>query len=156
MNEEMQREVRNAFKIQPGSNEKVPSVVPVCEVGSKSVKEGKVANVFLTSTSTSTTLFAAPTNQDTYVSAALICYFGDATATGTAVSMNCTINGASQRLMGLPGVTLNARTQQISLCFPHPVKVDRGTNITVSISAGTATFQIFGLINYYLDEQGNA
>lgn len=151
MNDDVTREIRNAFKIQPGSVESIPKPIPVIEVGTKIVKDGLSVHGVATN-ATSQTLITTPTNQDFYICSAMLSVIKDVTSTSVSSRIQYIKNGATMYLLYIPGITLTAQTEAISQTFPHAIKVDRGTAITVACTSNVANIITSAVINYFLDE----
>lgn len=151
MNDEVIREIRNAFKIQPGSMEQSPNPIPVVEVGLKSVKNAFVRSNFATN-STGVTIFTTSANADTYLVSAALTMIKDATATATSSSITIVYNGSTELLISIPEITLTAQTLSVNITLPHPIKLDRGSLVRITNSTNVGNISSFGSVICYLDE----
>lgn len=117
-------------------------------------KDYKNSEIVLSNTcvnSTSSTIYTTPTDRDFYLTSAQLSMIKDAGALSTYSAINCTINGdANVRLIRVIGLATTAQTESLSISFPAPVKVDRGTAITVINSNAGANVSASGLIAGYL------
>lgn len=84
-------------------------------------------------------VFTTPTDKDFYIYGVTLGFSKNATcdvATGTATSLFIVQDGISNAILSLPGITTTAERDSISISFPRPLKVDRGTSI---LCTGTFT-----------------
>lgn len=84
------------------------------------------------------TIYTTPTDQDFFLTSASLSLIKDATATSTGTNIRVTIEGVARIILAITSITLTAQQAQMQQSFPFPIKVDRGTNITIEHSAGTA------------------
>lgn len=160
-NSEVITGIQRAAKIQSGSDS-IPrvlasQVIPSIEVNPILTKEAFI-KVGYDSTSGSITLYTTPTNQDVYVTAAYLSIIKNAAcdvATGPC-SLSVVINGATVQLLRLPLITLTAQEQSISISFPHPIKIDRGTSVSVAGSFTAGVYLRAAGISAFADETSNA
>lgn len=160
MNPEVMQELREAAKIQPGTKESFPTelsrvIIPTLEVNPRLTKTA-IAKFAAAAGSTSSTLYTTPTNQDFYLCTAQLSLIKDVTATSNQSKIVIVQNGLSVTVCAISSITLTAQADSISVTFPHPLKCDRNTTITVQNSAATATIRADGQITGYLDEQSLA
>lgn len=80
----------------------------------------------------STIVFTTPTDKDFYLTTALLGFIKDATADTDLLLMRFTIGGVVRDLLLLRSITLTADSQNAFLSLPLPLKIDRGTSITMS------------------------
>jgi len=158
-NSEILQGIRNAAKLQLGKditpNQLAPAVHASIEVNPQIVKPGIIAgNGFVNQTSV--TVYTTPIDQDFYLTSACIAFIKDASATSLSCYFTATINGATVAFLRCPGITLTAQSGQNSMVFPHPVKIDRGTNIGVNSSTNVANISCYGAITGFLDETSKA
>lgn len=112
------------------SEEIVPVVVVerFCNI----VKRNSVTN------GTSATIYTTPTDKDFYIVAANISTIKDATSTSLTERISVTIEGLLIAILEICSLTLTPQNDSMSISFPRPIKVDRGTNITVTNSTNVA------------------
>jgi len=160
-NSEVVRELQSATKIQ--TMQGIPtqinnSIVPTIEVNPKLVKEA--INVTTSSAvSGSATILANTVNtgRDVYVTAATLGYVKNVTcdiATGI-ISIIYVQNGASRALLSLPVLTLTADNGNITCSFPHPIKIDRNTSITMNGTFSAGAMIRCGGLSYFIDDCSN-
>ena len=159
-NSEVIQEIRNATKIQGGADS-VPRVlanqiIPVIEVGSKIVKNARAESTQQSNLNGNSTIFTTPTDQDCYITAASLSMAKDVTADTVDCALRCSINGTFRTLLCLAGLTLTAMQDTTSISYPHPIKVDRGTNILINSSRTAGATRISGAVSFFLDETSNA
>lgn len=85
-------------------------------------------------TSGSGTLYTVPSDKDFYLKYVTLSVVKDATcdmATG-AVGVSAIIGGAARGLLAVPVLVTTAQNQSTQITFPTPIKIDRGTGITIS------------------------
>lgn len=105
------------------------------------------------SNTTSTTIYTTPTDKDFYLVGAILSFVKDGTSTSTSSSITATIGGVSNKvILRLATLTLTAERGQISYNPSIPIKIDRGTNIAVTNSSGTANITARGVIHGYTVE----
>lgn len=130
-----------------------PTIQPVFEVNPKfcNVIEGASK-----STTGSSTLFTTPSDKDFYLVAATVQMIKDATCdhpTGDSALINVIVNGNTEKLCVIGGITLTAQAQTVSISLPIPLKIDRNTSITIaggSYTAGTMV-KSGSIVGYTLD-----
>lgn len=151
VNSQVVSEIEKALKIDK-QVEKIPAAIPVVEVGIKSVKDIKIGYATATNT-TSTTILTTPTDRDFYVVGGFLTGAKDAGATTTNLNVKVTIDGTSTPLLRI--TTLSGTANQAafgSISLPHPIKVDRGTNIVLESGTNAANVTLAGAVYYFLDE----
>jgi hypothetical protein len=97
------------------------------------------------------TLATTPSSKDTYITGVFLGVNKNAacdTATG-AIAIAATINGVSTNLLRIPVITLNAENSNISQAIYPPIKIDRGTSITIggTFAAG-AMVRTYGVMGF--------
>lgn len=160
MNSEIIQEIRNAAKSQPGTKEVIPSelsrvIIPVIEVNPKLTKTA-IGYFAAAAGSTSATIYTTPSDQDFYLCSAQLSTIKDVTSTSNQSKIVIVQNGRSVTVCAISSITLTVQSECISVSFPHPLKCDRGSTITVQNSSATATIRSDGQITGYLDEASNA
>lgn len=84
------------------------------------------------------TVFTVKADRDFYLTSACMSGAKTAADSGTALSLTASIGGQTFTLISVISVTLTAREEVITQSWFNPIKVDRGTNITLS-AGGTWT-----------------
>jgi hypothetical protein len=109
-----------------------PNLVPVITVDPivRIVRNGN------TSSTGTFTVYTTPSDKDFYLTAIELTMAKDVTcdaATGS-VGMNITVDGVSVAVVTIAFITLTAQTSTVVVPFTFPIKVDRGTTITGSVT----------------------
>lgn len=158
-NSEVIQELRNVAKIQ-GATDLIPTllnngIVPTLELNPKLVKNLRTAgNVAINATSS--TIFSTPTDRDVYIVAVSLAYIQDVTATAVSHGVVATDElGVSRNLLFIPTLTLTVSNGTAQITLPHPLKLARGTNVTVTNSTNTGNTSAAGTIYYFIDETSN-
>lgn len=155
VNSQLVAETNNTFKIDTRV-EKTPSAIPVAEVGLKGSKSIHIVASGTATNSNSTTIYTTPTDQDFYLTfASLHVNNADAAGTSTLEQLTLVINGARVAILSqVSRVSTNhsGRAASIFQTDRHPIKVDRGTTITLTLNAVSASDLAVANIAGYLDE----
>lgn len=123
------------------------SVVPVIVANPK-----PIVNIvkWIASVGTGTqTLYTTPTDKDFFLTNVIISAQADVNCDNTVYDVTATPDeGGAIILLRLPKITLTVFQDSISVVFPHPIKIARGTTITfgTTYTAGVshAVAQIMG------------
>jgi len=62
------------------------------------------------------------------------------------------VNGTQIRIISLVGLSLASWADNTSQSFPHPLKIDRGTAITVNSGTNVANITVSGTICGYTED----
>jgi hypothetical protein len=151
-NSETTREIVQALKLNEAVD-KTPLPIPVIEVNPKLTKRALCANIIATN-STGATLVNTGT-QDVYIDSAQLAVIKDITSTSLRSELTFVQNGTTQRLLCISSISLTPQSETISCSFPHAIKCDRGTNISIVNTTGTANITTFGSVTYHVDEASN-
>jgi hypothetical protein len=149
VNSQVIKEISNSLKIDERV-EKIPSAIPVIEVGPKKCKTDIVKSTNIVN-ATSGTIYTTPTTADFYITWASI-YARINGGTTITYSINATIGGISTDILLLCNIAGLATTAGPLVYSGNAIKIDRGTNITLTTNAAEATTRISGSIIGYLDE----
>lgn len=81
----------------------------------------------------SITVYTTPTDRDYYLTSVSLGFIKSAACdvTNGALSLLVYVNSRQSAIIRIPVLTLTAQNGYIALSFPHPIKVDRGTSITI-------------------------
>jgi hypothetical protein len=137
-------------------NQLAEKVVPVMEVNPRLLKTSQIVRGNTATNATSATIYTTPTDRDFYLTGASIAVIKDVTSTSTESSIKVTIDGSTQRLLSISGITLTAQSSANSINFQNPIKIDRNTTIIVTNTANTANINAWGNIVGYVDDVSNA
>ena len=159
-NSQLTKELTQGAKIQV-SRDSIPTqladkVVPVMEVNPKLLRRSNIVKTGTANNATTTTVYTIPTTQDFYLTSATLSMIKDVTATSVESTLTATVEGVDTKLMSIVGITLTVQDDQMTLSFPIPIKIDRGTNIRVTNSTNVANCKAIACIHGYLDEQSIA
>lgn len=152
VNSQMVKEISEAFKIDERI-EKIPNAIPVCEANPKIIKNGFTKYNVLNA-ATSAVIYTTPADQDFYLTSAAIAFIKDSSSTSTLFQINYTEANASTSipLLYYPSITLTAQSGSNNIVLPHPVKIKRNTQITISTDQATAVVRAAGTISGFIDE----
>lgn len=87
---------------------------------------------------TNTTIFTTSTTRDTYLTAFTLSVIKDVTSTSTGSSIGVIIDGAVILICKISSITLTIQNATISLSLPYPIKVDKGSIVSVRNATGNA------------------
>jgi len=102
-----------------------------------------VTNAY-TTTQTLVTQYTIGANEDFYLTSFSISNMSDVTADNTLIRLKVTINGISRELCTMVKLTTTAFSDSISMSFPYPLKLDKGTTIQFgnAFAAGASTSKV--------------
>jgi len=134
-------------------NELADKVVPVMEVNPKVLRRINWNFAGAATNATSTSLGTISSTKDTYIVAASMSLSKDVTAVTTFVRLNAVMeNGQTVVLCPIGCLTLTAETHDMAVSFPFPIKLKKGTSITVTASSATGNFNVFAsAVGYEVD-----
>jgi len=139
------------LKTGEGLSEVSPIIVPTVEINPRIniVKRNTCTNA------TSVTLYTTPTDKDFYLTGVSLSHTRDVNATCVSTAINGVIDGVStgtifieHRMQTLTAGNIPASTQSFSI----PIKIDRGTAITITASTNVGNFVSVGIIFGYTVE----
>ena len=155
VNSQVQKETNFALKIDERV-EKTPSAIPVIEVGIKGSKNISIVESGTATNATSTTIYTTPTDQDFYLTfASLHVNNADAAGTSTLIQLTIVVNSVRKAILSqVARVSTNhsGRAASIFQSDRHPIKVDRGSTITLTLNATSASDLAVANIAGYIDE----
>lgn len=126
-------------------------VIPVININPKHSRRCNITRA-TSATGSSGTIYTAPTDKDFFIVACSLSVCKDVTATSTNSDINVTIDGATNPILSIAGLTLTAQSESVSLCFNSPIKIDRGTSVTISNTTNVANIRTRGTITGYTTE----
>lgn len=137
------RDTARVLNLESVPDKLASSVVPVMETNPMIVSKVdviKTIEINVTSASTGP-VYTCPTNQDFYLCGAVLYLVKDATcdATDSFKGINGVVNGETVILVRVPCLTLTAQSENASVDFNKPIKLDRGSSIShsnMTFSAG--------------------
>lgn len=125
------------------------SIQPVIDIGENI--DQYFADESQNSASGSVTVFATPSDKDFYLNSCTLQNIKDATSDNVSVDLRATINGGIVFLLRIAGITTTAQVRDLTVSFPTPIKIDRGTNIsiqqafTVGVSVSSSSISGFSV-----------
>lgn len=142
-NSETKKEINDAIRGNAVSNlapTKVnDSVQPVININPKDYRRCNIVKVG-SATNANATIYTTPTDKDFYLVGACISRIKDAASDETFSSIALTIDGdtSSTNILRLSGITLTADSKELSSDFTCPIRLKRGSTITLARTASTA------------------
>lgn len=130
--------IQNTTGLQSQTNTPSGAFTPVSDVNPAHNRVCNIVRSTQAVNATAATIYTTPTDQDFYLTAANLAVMKDATSTSLFSSIQVLINGAQQRTLRLNTITLTADSRSQEISFPVPIKIDRGTNITIENNTGIA------------------
>jgi len=130
-------------------------VVPTFETNTKLLRRCNIVKQGARTTNGSSTLYATPTDKDFYLCSFWLQNISSATADNVSISLLATIEGISTAIIyfNKPTLTLFQETLQVSV--PFPIRLDRGTNVTISSTFTLGTSNTSAVIIGYTDDDLN-
>jgi hypothetical protein len=134
-------------------NQLADKVVPTMEVNPNLFRKINVCRSGSAANATTTALYVTPTDKDFYIVAMALSVIKDVTSTSNLSSIQVTIDGITGlSILSLAAQTLTAQTLSSSISLPCPIKIDRGTTISVNNSTNVANIKASATIfGYYID-----
>ena len=160
-NSNLSNEIIQASRIQVGKD-KLPSefsdkVVFTCETNPKLIKYPNICKYAVANNATSATIYTVPADRDFCITSYTLSVVKDVTATSTESAIKCQVDSATaQRIAAIATLTLTAERGQISGNFIPPLKIDKGSGITVTNSTNTSNITAEGTITGYLLDNNQA
>jgi hypothetical protein len=137
--------------------DKVPEIdlskiVLVANVNPKNYRRCDVVAEGTISNGTNNIIYTTPTDKDFFLTSAMLHSLKDVTSTSTSTLLGVVIAGASVNVLSIYGITLTVQDQIISNTFFDPIKIDRGSQITVKTSTAVANVRARAVITGYTVE----
>lgn len=155
-NTETAEEIRDVFKMQQNVDGIISNVagqiIPVVDVNPKHARRCLVARRATATNATTATIYTTPSDKDFFLNSLSVGYIKDATSTSLYSGITATIDGVARELLLIPGITLTAANGSVSVSFPVPLKVDRGTSILCVNSTNVANVSCISCITGYTVE----
>lgn len=153
VNSQIIKETQEAYKTDIRV-EKIPTALPVVEVGLKGSKCAHIVRGIDSNNSTATTIYTTPTDQDFYLTFASLVFKSATTGQATLIRLKVVIDSVDRYLLGLPNFTATGTTSPANIfnAGNHPIKVDRGTTIQILADVADAEDRVYASIAGYLDE----
>jgi hypothetical protein len=156
---DLKRELIDAARIQV-SKDRIPSeiaekVVPVIEVNPNMLRRCNIARANDATNATAATIYATPADKEFWLVSATLGIIKDVTSQSVATDIRVLIDGRTDRIIVIPGISLTPQESIINLNLPFPIKIDKNTNITINNSNATANIKASGCIMGYIVELGS-
>lgn len=141
-NTQTKKEIEDAIRGNSVSNlapTKVSDTVQlVLPINPKDYRRVNIVKTGLATNATSATIYTTPTDKDFFLTSLALSIIKDVTSTSLRTDIAVVIDGAAQNLLSICSLTLTAQAQNIAQSYHAPIKIDRGTNITVSNTTNVA------------------
>ena len=156
-NSDLSNELRDVLKINqlvdgiPQNFQDI--VIPVVDVNPKHSRRCDICRCVTATNFTSVNLLTIDPNKEFFLTNATLSYIKDVTSVATVIQISAVIEGVVSQILRLPSLTLTAGTGQIGMSFPIPVRIDRGTTMTIESDSAVAnlkavaTLQGFTVLN---------
>lgn len=156
-NSDLFKEFRDGAKTQQLTDviptQLADKIVPVMEVNPKFFRR---CNFFASgnrTTSGATTLATSATDKDTFITNIYLGWVFDVLTVITVNRVQCVVDGLTVTILLAPNSNAVAGTAgaiSVPLCFP--IKVDRGTAITLGVTSSAGTYSVSaGIIGYTVE-----
>lgn len=136
------------FKTGDGLSEINDTIVPIIPIEPRCdiIKSASATNA------TSAVIYNTPADKDFYITAMSLSLIKDVTSTSASSTIAMYIDGVQTFTLGITSITLTVQSETISISLPNPIKVDRGTAITVTNTTNVANINTRGTVYGYLVE----
>lgn len=129
------------------SSEVIPYIQPTIEI---SPKRTTILRSTAVENASSGALYTTPTNADFFLTDAFLSLTKDVNATSSYTRLRASVNGTTQTILAIAGITLTVQSGNVAITFNPPIKVDRNTGIDVVNTAAVANICVFAGIGGYL------
>ena len=102
--------------------------------------------------STGVTVYTVPNDRDFYLYGVDLSLIKDVTATSTLTNVLATVNGVAGSINQIIGLTLTAQADSKYVCLSKPLKLDKGTNITLNNTTNVGNVSARCVIIGYLED----
>lgn len=153
-NSSLTREFREAGRVTSMDipNKIGDTIIPVMEVNPKLLRVVDITKQNQAINATSATIYTTPTDSDFYLTGASLTVSKDANATSVASYIQCILadNGDTVQICYVACTTTQAQNGGVSHDFTFPIKVKRGTAISVYNTTNVASIRASAVIYGYL------
>jgi hypothetical protein len=130
------------------------SIVPIIDITPVAHRVVNIGRSTATTSPSNSTIYTTPTDRDFYLTGAILTASYDATADNTFTHLQTYVNGYLFSILEFRKISLTAFSDNTTISFPTPIKLDRGATIVLSgsfnVGSGTKGAAIFG---YVVDTQ---
>ncbi len=144
-------EQQKAFNLKGESSDPdvYDSIMPVVDVTPMKVKYANPRSS-TTTNQTSSNLLPAYNDREIYITSATLSVVRDVTATSLTSAINVLdVDGVSRDLIRIACLSLTASKDNLSVSFPHPVKIKKNSNVTIANNTNVANITVCGTITYF-------
>jgi len=127
-------------------------IILVSDINPKGLRRCNIVRMNQASNATTATIYTTPTDKDFYLCSYSHNVIKDATSTSTFSNINVTVDGAVQQISRIVSITLTAQNIGYATSLAIPIKLDRGTTITVTNSTNVANVTSCASITGYTAE----
>jgi len=146
------REGTRMSNVDPAPTELGKTAVPVIDMTPDFHRKIQFLTDATATNATSATFLTTPTDRDFYLVGYVLSVVKDVTALSTSTAITGTpFGGSAQAIVRIPTLVTTAERAQISHTLAYPLKMKRGTTITISNSDATANIVGAGTIYGYYD-----
>lgn len=125
-------------------------VVPVMEVNPKLLRRANIIRSANAINSTGATVYTTPTDRDFFLTSVHLSVIKDVTATSQNTELDfVTDDGIQQYAFVINGITLTPQNEVIDQQLNPPIKLKRGTNISLVNGTNVATIRTHATITGY-------
>lgn len=159
-NSDTSKELIQAGKLQTAAQE-VPrdiarSIVPTIECNPKLLRFTEVIRSNTCSDAANLTIMTPTSAKDFYITGVAIALSKDVLAQSTASVVSATVGGFSSPIMTFRYEPLTAESKYFYCEFTKPIKIDRGTSISLANSSAVPSIDVTVTIYGFYDDVGNA
>lgn len=155
-NSDTKKEMNDAMRGNSVSNiapTKIADIVqPVININPKDYRRCNIVRSNNAANNTSATIYTTPLDKDFYLVSSSLFVIKDITATSTSSDIRVVVEGVTNSIIAISGITLTPQANGQTISFSSPIKIDRGTNITVINSTNVANIKASGTIIGYTVE----
>lgn len=148
-NSSISQDINRIFDLKGESTNLVSDIImPVVPI----VRQIDIVRNGTSSASGALTAYTTPSDKDFYLTGIFLNISCDAASDWVTASYTATIQGVSRAFAYIAKLTLTATQQQVSIQYPIPIKIDRGTNIVNSLTfAAGNTIRAYSLQGYTVE-----
>jgi hypothetical protein len=104
------------------------------------------------SNATSTTIYTTPSDKDFYLTAFSMSLIKDVNAAGVAFSLKIYVDAVQIAVLTISSLTLTVHSSQLNMALKYPIKVDKGTIISLTSNSAVGNFiQACNIIGYTVE-----
>jgi hypothetical protein len=151
-NSTLSEELRDVLKSQQNVDGVIrtvnPIIQPVIDVNPKHARLTNIVRNGIRTTTGAGSPFTTPADRDFYLTGINYSYVGNATSDGTVGRVIVFVEGVARDIINLGHLTLTAFSQNGYLSFNNPIKLDKNSNISITLSftvgAESMNINLFG------------